>query len=192
MKDVARKAGVSIATVSNVINRPGLVADRTTVKVRSVIEELGFVPNNSARQLRAGTSPMISVIVPDIANPFFAELVRGVEARAVEHDLAVFVSSTEGDVDREHRYLNVVIGQRPRGLLFTPAGDLDRPLSVLGNRHLRCVPPVRRSTCGKRRLSSRDAASPDAGARSTHGRLCARTRESRSCPSLAGDARRLQ
>ena len=77
---------------------------------------------------------MISVIVPDIANPFFAELVRGVEARAVEHDLAVFVSSTEGDVDREHRYLNVVIGQRPRGVLFTPAGDLELPLSVLGNR----------------------------------------------------------
>ncbi len=134
MKDVARKAGVSIATVSNVINRPDLVADRTNVKVRSVIDELGFVPNNSARQLRAGTSPMISVIVPDIANPFFAELTRGVEARAVEHDLAVFVSSTEGDVDREHRYLNVVIGQRPRGVLFTPAGDLERPLSVLGNR----------------------------------------------------------
>jgi LacI family transcriptional regulator len=134
MKDFARTAGVSIATVSNVINRPDLVSERTSVKVRSVIDELGFVPNNSARQLRAGTSPMISVIVPDIANPFFAELTRGVEARAVEHDLAVFVSSTEGDVDREHRYLNVVIGQRPRGVLFTPAGDLERPLSVLGNR----------------------------------------------------------
>ncbi len=134
MKEVAERAGVSIATVSNVINRPHLVAERTTLRVRSVIEATGFVPNGSARQLRAGTSPMVNVIVPDVGNPFFAELTRGVEERAVEHDLAVFVSSTEGDPEREARYLNVVLEQRPRGVLFAPAGDLERPLSLLADR----------------------------------------------------------
>lgn len=134
MKEVAERAGVSIATVSNVINRPHLVADRTTSRVRSVIDATGFVPNGSARQLRAGSSPMVNVIVPDVANPFFAELTRGVEERAVEHDLAVFISSTEGDPERERRYLNVVLGQRPRGVLFAPAGELERPLSLLAGR----------------------------------------------------------
>lgn len=134
MKQVAERAGVSIATVSNVINRPHLVAQQTTVKVREVIDATGFVPNGSARQLRAGNSPMVNVIVPDIANPFFAELTRGVEERAVEHDLAVFVSSTEGDSERERRYLNVVLEQRPRGVLFAPAGDLEASLSLLNGR----------------------------------------------------------
>lgn len=134
MKEVAERAGVSIATVSNVINRPHLVAARTSTRVQSVIDATGFVPNGSARQLRAGTSPMVSVIVPDVANPFFAELARGVERRAVEQDLAVFVSSTEGDVAREQRYLNVVLEQRPRGVLFTPAGDVEKPLALLSGR----------------------------------------------------------
>lgn len=134
MKDVARRAGVSIATVSNVINRPELVAEGTVQRVRAVIADTGFVRNGSARQLRAGSSPVVSVLVPEISNPFFAELIRGVESRAAAEDLSVFVCTSHGDTDREERYLHSVLEQRPLGLILTPAGPLDGVLEVLDGR----------------------------------------------------------
>ena len=77
MKDVAALAGVSLGTVSNVVNSPGLVSDQTRQRVQPAIAKLGWVPNESARQLRAGRSRSIGMVVMDIANPFFTDLVLG-------------------------------------------------------------------------------------------------------------------
>jgi LacI family transcriptional regulator len=95
---------------------------------------VGFVPNASARQLRAGVSTTICILVPDLANPFFAELIRGVERRAELDSLAVFVSSSEADPERESRYLRVILEEKPRGVLLTPGGGLDAPLNIIGGR----------------------------------------------------------
>src|SRR5438270_7140127 len=79
IREVAKRAGVSLGTVSNVLNRPEIVAEETRRRVQMAIEEIGFVPNGSARQLRVGRSQHIGLVVLDVANPFFTEVARGVE-----------------------------------------------------------------------------------------------------------------
>ena len=82
VKDVAALAGVSVGTVSNVLNRPQKVSAEVTGRVQSAIDKLGFVRNDAARQLRAGMSHSIGLVVLDAANPFFTDLARGAEDRA--------------------------------------------------------------------------------------------------------------
>ncbi|MGW3572153.1 LacI family DNA-binding transcriptional regulator, partial [Streptomyces sp. NPDC000941] len=84
IKDVARQAGVSVGTVSNVINRPDMVAEATRDRVHAAIERLGYVRSESARQLRAGRSRIISLLVLDMANPFFVDVASGAERAARE------------------------------------------------------------------------------------------------------------
>src|SRR5215470_5796426 len=79
IREVAKRAGVSLGTVSNVLNRPEIVALETRHRVQQAIDEIGFVRNGSARQLRAGTSRHIGLIVLNLANPFFTGGARGVE-----------------------------------------------------------------------------------------------------------------
>lgn len=79
IKDVARVAGVSVGTVSNVINRPESVAEETRARVLSTIERLGYVRSESARHLRAGRSRIIALLVLDMANPFFVDVATGAE-----------------------------------------------------------------------------------------------------------------
>src|SRR5260370_16331367 len=92
IREVAKRAGVSLGTVSNVLNRPEIVAEETRRRVRLVIEEIGFVPNGSARQLRAGRSQHIGLVVLDVATPFFPEVARGV-ADLANQTVYVFILS---------------------------------------------------------------------------------------------------
>src|SRR5918994_5121647 len=91
IKEVARQAHVSIGTVSNVLNRPDLVAPATRQRVLDAIQRLGYVRNDSARQLRAGRSRTVAIVVLDVANPFFTDIVRGAEAAAEDHGVVVVV-----------------------------------------------------------------------------------------------------
>ena len=84
--DVARRAGVSTAVVSYVVNNgPRQVAPATAARVHAAIEELGYRPNLNARALRRGTTDLIGLVVPDSSNPFFAELAQGIEQAAAQH-----------------------------------------------------------------------------------------------------------
>lgn len=123
MREVAEKAGVSIATVSNVLNRPQVVTDTTQQRVRQAMDELGFVRNGSARQLRAGKSEVVCVTVPGFT-PFYDELIRGVEERASEHGLVVFACATSDDPLKEESYLRVFMEQRVRGIFLTRASKV--------------------------------------------------------------------
>jgi len=120
IRDVALRAGVSVGTVSNVLNRPDKVSETATLRVLTAINELGFVRNDAARQLRAGRSRSIGLIVLDSGNPFFADLARGAQARATEAGLVIMVASTDGDADREHAYLDLFEEQRAFGVLISP------------------------------------------------------------------------
>ena len=91
VKDVAAAASVSVGTVSNVLNRPDKVAPVTVARVQAAIDRLGFVRNDAARQLRAGRSRSIGLVVLDSANPFFAEIARGAEERAATEGLAMLL-----------------------------------------------------------------------------------------------------
>jgi LacI family transcriptional regulator len=119
VKDVARRAGVSLGTVSNVLNRPETVRAATRAKVEQAITELGFVRNEPARALRGGSSRMIAYLALDLANPFFADIARGMEEVAREHELGLFLCSSDNEAARELDYLSMLMQQRIRGLLVT-------------------------------------------------------------------------
>jgi DNA-binding LacI/PurR family transcriptional regulator len=121
--EVARHAGVSIGTVSNVLNRPDQVSAGTRQRVLASIAALGYVRNDSARQLRAGHSRQIAIVVLDVSNPFFTDVVRGAEAQAEDSGIMVIVCNSGEDPGRERRHLELLEEQRVRGVLITPVDD---------------------------------------------------------------------
>ncbi|GAA1374694.1 LacI family DNA-binding transcriptional regulator [Streptomyces beijiangensis] len=130
IKDVARAAGVSVGTVSNVINRPEAVAARTRARVLSAIDRLGYVRSESARQLRAGHSRIMGLLVLDMGNPFFVDVARGAERAAREAGLGVMVCNSAQSADEEAEYLAHFAEQRVRGVLLTPADATGRNIEA--------------------------------------------------------------
>ncbi|MFI5801447.1 LacI family DNA-binding transcriptional regulator [Streptomyces sp. NPDC051561] len=128
IKDVARAAKVSVGTVSNVINRPDSVAEATRNRVQAAIERLGYVRSESARQLRAGRSRMISLLVLDMGNPFFVDMARGAERAVRAAGLGVMVCNSAQDPAEEADYLALFAEQRVRGVLLTPADATGRTI----------------------------------------------------------------
>lgn len=134
MRDVATAASVSLGTVSNVLNSPEKVSPATVARVHAAIDQLGFVRNDAARQLRAGRSRCVGLVVLDIGNPFFTDIARAAERQAAQHQLTVLLGTSDGDESRERAYVDVFTEQRVFGLMVSPLGeDLDR-LAVLRHR----------------------------------------------------------
>ncbi|MGW0665122.1 LacI family DNA-binding transcriptional regulator [Streptodolium elevatio] len=131
IKDVARHAGVSVGTVSNVINNPEMVSDETRLRVRAVIDRLGYIRSESARQLRAGRSRLVAMLVLDLANPFFADVAKGAERALRGADLGVMVCNSAGSTAEEAEYLALFAEQRVRGVLVTPADSSGRTANTL-------------------------------------------------------------
>ena len=127
VRDVAAAASVSVGTVSNVLNQPAKVAPATVERVLRAIADLGFVRNDAARQLRAGRSRSIGLIVLDVRNPFFTDIARGAEDRAAEDGMTVLLGNSDEDEAREAAYLDLFQEQRVNGVLVTPvAADVSR------------------------------------------------------------------
>ncbi|SEH81484.1 MULTISPECIES: LacI family DNA-binding transcriptional regulator [unclassified Leifsonia] len=139
VKDVAALAGVSVGTVSNVLNRPERVSDAVVQRVQTAIAELGFVRNNAARQLRMGQGSGIGMVVLDVGNPFFASLIRGAEDRAARDRLSVLVGNSDENEQREAGYLTMFEQERIRGVLISPVGDATPSLHRLRDRGIPSV-----------------------------------------------------
>lgn len=139
IREVAQLADVSIGTVSNVINRPDLVAERTRERVQSAIDRLNFVPNRGAADLRSGRSRMIGLVVPDITNPFFAEVARGAVDAAGESNVAVVLCNSDQDPAKEDRYLDVLEEHRVAGVVINPVAALPARLAGLRGRGSKVV-----------------------------------------------------
>lgn len=123
IREVAARAGVSVGTVSNVLNKPDKVAPGTVERVQAAIDELGFVRNDAARQLRAGRSRTIGLVVLDVRNPFFTEVARGAEDRAAEDGMTVLLGNSDEKPERERAYLDLFEEQRVHGVLVSPVDD---------------------------------------------------------------------
>lgn len=123
MKDVAALAGVSVGTVSNFLNQPDIVTEATRRRVQDAIDKLGWVRNESARQLRGGRSFSIGLAVMDIANPFFTDLTRGVEDVAEHAGYSVLLGNSAGMPARETRHLELFGQQRVSGVVLAPIGE---------------------------------------------------------------------
>jgi LacI family transcriptional regulator len=139
IKDVAQRAGVSIGTVSNVVNRPHMVSAATRTRVLSVIQELGYVRDESARQLRARRSRIMALVVLDLANPFFVEVARGAEQAARETDLHVMTCDSGQQTEREASYLAMLAEQRVRGVLLSPVDTSGEALETFRRGGIRYV-----------------------------------------------------
>jgi LacI family transcriptional regulator len=127
IREVAERAEVSLGTVSNVLNKPELVAEDTRRRVQAAIDELGFVRNNAARQLRGINSAAIALIVLDIDNPFFTEVARGVEHAAAEADHLVILANSDSSAAREDQALRMLEEHRVAGILMSPATSTPSP-----------------------------------------------------------------
>ena len=123
IEDVAARAKVSVGTVSNVLNRPHAVAAKTRDRVLAAIAALGYRPNEAARSLAAGRSRTIGLVVPDVTNPFFADLARGAEEVADGRDIVVMLYNSGESTEREERYFARLETQRVQGVLVSPARE---------------------------------------------------------------------
>jgi len=126
VKDVAAAAGVSLGTVSNVLNRPDRVSLTTRVRVERAMSELGFVRNESARSLRAGQSHTLGYVMLDAGNPFFTDVAQGIEEAAQAADMSLFLCNSGNRAEREATYLDHLQQRRVQGVLVTPV-DPDSP-----------------------------------------------------------------
>lgn len=132
IRDVANLAQVSLGTASNVLNRPAVVAPNTRQRVLDAITSTGFVRSTAAHQLRVGRSHTIGVVVLDIANPFFAEMVRGAEHVLRQRDYVLMLCSSEESAERELRYLRVLEEHRVDGVLISPVeSDLESAAALV-------------------------------------------------------------
>lgn len=119
IKDVARRANVSPATVSRVINNNGYVSEQTRKRVNEAIQALNFRPSAVARTLYSKTSKMISLVLPNITNPFFPELAKAVESTAFKNGYTVILCDTDGNVDKEKKYFEVLEQKYIDGMILT-------------------------------------------------------------------------
>lgn len=139
LKDVAKAAGVSLASASYAVNRTGSLGEDTRAHILKIAEELGYRQNLAARAARVGKSGALGLVVPDMTNPFFPSLAQSVVQRARQNGYSVFVTDTEGDRDQETAIIRQLIDRGVDGIVWFPVDDdnrldrlaLDIPIVVL-------------------------------------------------------------
>lgn len=125
MRDVADEAGVSFKTVSRVINDEGGVSKDLTAQVDQAVKKLGYRPDHRARELRqvGSKAATIGFVLVDVANPFFSQLLRGIEEVASTRDCLVLAGSTDGSEEREHKLIDELVGRRVDGLIVVTSSS---------------------------------------------------------------------
>jgi LacI family transcriptional regulator len=123
MKEVARAADVSVATVSHVINRTRFVSSELAERVRDAMNELGYTPDATARSLRVRRTQTIGLVVPDNSNPFFAELGQAIEEAGFDAGYTTILGNSAEQPDRERRYVQALVAKRVDGLIVAPSRD---------------------------------------------------------------------
>lgn len=139
IRDVARSAGVSAGTVSNVLNRPSYVSAETRERVLAAIAQLHFTPSTSARKFRPGRERTLGLAVADLANPFFVDVTLGADAEAKSLGVGVVIVHNGLDRTREEHNLDVLIQQRVHGIIITPVEDDNLRLEQLADQGIPIV-----------------------------------------------------
>lgn len=134
IRDVARHAGVSAGTVSNVLNRPSYVNAETRKRVLDAIEELQFTPRSASRQFRPGRERTLGLALADMGNPFFVDVALGAEAAAKELGVGVVIVHNGEDLAREEQNLDLLVQQRVHGIMITPVDERNPRLEQLVER----------------------------------------------------------
>src|ERR1043165_3132426 len=127
LQEVAERAKVSIATVSRVLNKSDKVVPETRAAVEQALRDLGYRPSRVARRLRMkdGRAHLVGLIIPDIQNPFYAEIARGVEDAAYAAEYALLLCNSDESQEKERFYLNVMQAESEDGIVLPPFDDTD-------------------------------------------------------------------
>lgn len=139
IKDVALRAGVSVATVSRIIGGNYPVSQETREKVKTVMEEMNFLPNAMARSLRSKRSNMVALIVADLTNSFFMGVAKGLEATVAQMGLSLVVASSNGSVEKERQLIDTLAERRMDGIVLAP---VDKDAEKMVNCTKRGIPLV--------------------------------------------------
>ncbi|PYI55150.1 LacI family DNA-binding transcriptional regulator [Paenibacillus flagellatus] len=125
--DIAKQANVSAMTVSKVINNTGKISEKTRARVKKIMEEMNYVPNSMARSLVLQETKMLSLLIPDITNPFFTTLARGAEDAAMRLGYKLLFGNSDESLTKEKEYVDMILSTRVDGVLFSAASDLSEP-----------------------------------------------------------------
>ena len=125
LSDVARRAGVSTASVSRVLTNKPHVRDNMRTRVLAAVAELKFQPNRLARSLRTLRSQVIGLIISDIQNPFFTALVRAIEDIAYQHQYSLILCNADEDPEKEALYVNLMLAEKVAGVIISPTGETE-------------------------------------------------------------------
>lgn len=135
VKEIAAAAQVSVATVSRALQRPELVSEATRLHIHEVVKRLGYTPNALARNLRTARTRLVIALLPDIANPFFSEVIRGIEQVAHESGYSVLLGETQSSLVREQAYADMIAARQADGIITmshrVPAIPMDGRLPVV-------------------------------------------------------------
>ena len=131
IKDVAEAAGVSITTVSHVINGTRRVSAELTQRVLKAMDELDYRPNILARSLRLGQTKTLGLIIPDISNLFFAEIARAIEDAGYRYGYNVILCNSDGDTEKQRTYIRLLVDKQIDGILFISSGESAEDLYYL-------------------------------------------------------------
>lgn len=123
IQDVAKHAGVSISTVSRVLNGNERVNSEVKKRVEEAVRALAYQPNPAARSLRTNRSRIIGLLISDIQNPFFMGLIRGVEDQALQHEYSLILCNSNESPQREQQYLNILWAERVAGAIIVPTRE---------------------------------------------------------------------
>ena len=144
IQDVAKRAGVSIATVSRVLNGRDHVNENVIARVRAAAQELQYQPSRAARALRANQATIIGLLITDIQNPFFTALVRGVEDVAQRNGYSLILCNSDEDPQKEQRYIEVLCAERVAGVIIAPTREQQRALKLFREHNIPVVAVDRR------------------------------------------------
>ncbi|ANL45392.1 ribose operon regulator RbsR [Rhizobium phaseoli] len=123
IRDVAKLAGVSTGTVSRVLNDHPSVTDELRARVRRIIDDLGYMPDPSARSMRSKVSRLIGIVIPDLTNPFFSELVQSAEQAAASHGYNIIVMTSFDDAAKEADRIGQLTSRKVDGIILVPSND---------------------------------------------------------------------
>ncbi len=139
MAEVARRAGVSVSTVSHVVNNTRFVSLEKAKLINDAIAAMGYQPNELARSLKASTTNSVGLAISAISNPYFTDIICAVEAECARLGLMVFLSDTQEDPDRELQVVRAFHQRRVDGVILAPSGSPQRAIDYLADKQVPCV-----------------------------------------------------
>lgn len=146
--DVAAQAGVSIFTVSRVVNNSGFVRESTRQRVEQAIAELNYVPSAAGRRLRSGKSHAVGLLMSDVANPFWNEVIVSIQAYLSDRGYGVVLGNARSDLEEEQRQLEIALRQGVDGFIAVPLRDESQVVPEIRRRNIPCVVLDRRGEFG--------------------------------------------